>query len=331
MKITLLTEDLKQNDNPGLDTFDPRFDEVVSCIESSNYEEAAQLCQNLFEEEIYDIRLVGYYCFAFFLSEGFSSFSSIFIELNNLLKNNFDAYGPVRNKEKQAGVAIKWLFSKSTKHIQHELNKRTKTLESWTSCEKVDAEATCDKLNELTTTIEEIIPKPKDILSESGTLLKELKNIAELCVDNATPPSVEIEEKIPEEQVINDRQSNRSSSTTLDHGTYYSNINESELQYSSRSLSLNQLIVKLNSFKILCQKADYLKAKIVLDDLEKMIENFKVEEYYPETFSSYFKLMGKHYSEMEEYFKESQSLSWQALVQLYELDPEAFLQIDLPS
>ena len=70
MNLELLNTKLKVTDNPGLDTLDPRFADIVTLIQESNFSGAAAQSQEIIEEEIYDIRIICYFLYGFMALPG---------------------------------------------------------------------------------------------------------------------------------------------------------------------------------------------------------------------------------------------------------------------
>ena len=66
MNIDILNTTLEVSENPGLDVIDPRFMDITTLVESGEYLEAAAKAEEIFAEEIYDIRITGYLLYGFF-------------------------------------------------------------------------------------------------------------------------------------------------------------------------------------------------------------------------------------------------------------------------
>ena len=69
MNIELLNNTLEVAENPGLDTFDPRFGDITTLVENGDYPDAAAQAEEIMKEGIYDIRITGCFFYGHFLEE----------------------------------------------------------------------------------------------------------------------------------------------------------------------------------------------------------------------------------------------------------------------
>jgi len=99
MDINLLNRELEVTDNPGLDTMDPRFNDIATDVQAANYIGAATQAQALLEQGVFDIRIIGYFLYGFFIEQGLASLAQVFECLSGLLRDNWEAFGPVQRKE----------------------------------------------------------------------------------------------------------------------------------------------------------------------------------------------------------------------------------------
>lgn len=89
--------------------------------------------------------------------------------------------------------------------------------------------------------------------------------------------------------------------------------------------SLDHLSRKLKIFEALIEKDDYLKAAVVANDIDHLIENFDPLSYFPKLFAKYFSIFAKHVTALTEQYEKRNSLQVKALVKLYRTDLEMFL------
>lgn len=89
--------------------------------------------------------------------------------------------------------------------------------------------------------------------------------------------------------------------------------------------SLDNLSRKLKIFEVLIEKDDYLKAAVVANDIDHLIENFDPLSYFPKLFAKYFSTFAKHVTALTEQYEKRDSLQVKALVKLYRTDLEMFL------
>lgn len=89
--------------------------------------------------------------------------------------------------------------------------------------------------------------------------------------------------------------------------------------------SLDSLSRKLKIFEALIEKNDYLKAAIVANDIDHLVENFDPLNYFPKLFAKYFSMFAKHVTALTEQYENKKSLQIKALERLYRTDLEMFL------
>ena len=125
MKIELLQGSLPVTENPGLDSTDPRFDEIATLVQGGQYAEAAKLSETILAEGIYDIRLMCYFLYGYWLELDLLSLLEVMNCLNHIILENWQAVGPVKKREKFFQTSFNWLFRQVLKKIQYEEKKKT--------------------------------------------------------------------------------------------------------------------------------------------------------------------------------------------------------------
>src|SRR5579872_4187859 len=94
LSISLLTGTLTPTENPGLDTLDPRFQEVASLVEAGDIAKAAEQTQAMLQEGIVDIRVISYFLYGVFLESAFAGLPDVFKALTLIFGPNWNAIGP---------------------------------------------------------------------------------------------------------------------------------------------------------------------------------------------------------------------------------------------
>lgn len=93
---------------------------------------------------------------------------------------------------------------------------------------------------------------------------------------------------------------------------------------SSALLSLMQRMTALES---VLQQHQYLKAAVVLQDLQYKLEHFNPLLYFPQYFGSFTTTRAHYAGLLAPYFEQQNGLHWQALYQCYQSDLQAFLAV----
>lgn len=131
--IDLLLSGVELSENSGLDSTDPRFDRIISMVESGSYAEAASLSQTMLEGGIFDIRLVCYYLYGYWLNKGLASLADVLNSFNSIILNNsavLSLDNPLNNRLEKS---LYWVFMQLTKTIQYEAKKHTLLWQQWQS------------------------------------------------------------------------------------------------------------------------------------------------------------------------------------------------------
>ncbi|MCX7105047.1 MAG: SPOR domain-containing protein [Methylococcales bacterium] len=131
--IDLLLSGVELSENSVLDSTDPRFDRILSMVESGSYAEAASSSQTMLEGGIFDIRVVCYYLYGYWLNNGLASLADVLNSFNSIILNNsvvLSLDNPLNNRLEKS---LYWVFMQLTKTIQYEAKKHTLLWQQWQS------------------------------------------------------------------------------------------------------------------------------------------------------------------------------------------------------
>ena len=131
MDWRLLDIEFQISENPGLESLDPRFIDIAGLIQESNFSVAAGQAQEIIEEQIYDIRIICYFLYGVFDEQGPDALYGILKVLTGILSENWDAVGPVKNKEKLAKNSLAWLFKQTSKILETQEKKEGTRWQQW--------------------------------------------------------------------------------------------------------------------------------------------------------------------------------------------------------
>ena len=109
MNIELLNRTIEPAENPGLETTDPRLSDIIALAQNGDYQGSADQAQAVFEEDIFDVRIVGFFLYGIYLETDIVALYDIFQTLIRLFQENWEAIGPAKKREKHAQTSINWL------------------------------------------------------------------------------------------------------------------------------------------------------------------------------------------------------------------------------
>ena len=268
MDISLLLQDLTEVENPGLDIFDPSFDEIVGFIDRAEYLEAANAVENILKEGTYDIRTIGYFAYGIFLEQGPAILGELLDALSQLLNNNFEKIGPVKNREKQSQSAFRWFLSQLIKKLQYEEKKNDTTWANWQqSCNTDQIDQATEKTDifrrALTANLEDKAGPLIETISKLNSWLNDFRQLAKPVIEEEPEPKFQEEttsEEIQETTVVE-----QTGQPTANRA-----VSNETIQLTTK---LEELQVKIEAFRQLCNQQDFVKASIVSEDLENIITN----------------------------------------------------------
>jgi hypothetical protein len=129
--IDLLLSGVELSENSELDSTDPRFDRIIFMVESGSYTEAASLSQTMLEGGIYDIRLVCYYLYGYWLNKGLASLADVLNSFNSIILNNSAVLSLDNTLNNRLEKSLYWVFRQLSKTIQYEAKKHTLLWQQW--------------------------------------------------------------------------------------------------------------------------------------------------------------------------------------------------------
>ena len=315
MNIDILNTTLEASENPGLDVLDPRFMDITTLVENGEYLEAAVKAEEIFAEEIYDIRLTGYFLYGFFLEQGVGAMPAIMGSLVKLFEENWEALGPVKNREKHAQTSLNWLFRQLLKKFQYEEGKDSDVYQQWiaeVSSEEVQEalDASEDLQKALGVALEDMASPLLDGLSKVNDWLKAFQKVV------YREPEVEEEAELATEAEAKQM----AAPASLGFGD--------EAVMAEGSYHLQLLLRKMKAFERLIEKEEFNKAAIVADDINDVIANFDPRIYFPKIFSRYSLLRALKIADISAFEEYKGSVEWQTMQDLYKVDLDSFVSLD---
>ena len=308
MNTDLLNTTFEASESPGLDTFDARLGDITTLAQEGKYEEVGPQIEAVFAEKIYDIRIIGYYCFLVFLEGGVGSLGKLLKGLAGALSDNWAAVGPLGNRPKVTQNSLNWFFRLLLKKLQLEEQSKGAAWQLWTesvSSEQVaEAVEACDQLRRaLVASLEDQAGPVVEHLSKVTDWLKAFERV----VYREPEPEPEPE---PEAGAVKERAEEESGELAGD-GSYH----------------LKLLQRKMRAFAELVEAGENARAALVADDINTIIGSFDPLLYFPKLFSDYMRLLALHTRDFAEFDEAKETREWQALKALYLVDLDGFLKL----
>jgi hypothetical protein len=318
LDLGTLNKSLPASEKPGLDTLDPRFQNIATLVEGSDFVGAAAQTEALFREDIYDVRVVGYYLYGFFLQNGLGALGDIFDCLVKLAGENWAAIGPTKKKEQHAQNALFWFYTRLAKKLEAEIEAKGEEFEKWKGAVSSEqAQALIEKHQEFKKALSAIIPEPK-----AGDLMKKvddhLKAYAKLVYVEPIPEPAPTEaapaEAAPAETAAGAPAARPAAGAGAVPGA----------PAMEGSFHLQLLMNKLKAFEVVIEKQDWNRAAVISDDIAAIVGAFDPRVYFPKLFATYYALLSKNIEQIAPLWDTKETPLWKALEQFYRVDLEGF-------
>jgi len=297
-----------------LEAHDPRFQQITELAQGSKYTEAADAVEGLLVENLYEVRLLGYYLFAVLHEEGLPRLAAILEALAELIRRNWEGL-PARDKRAVLlNKSVTWLFQTLLDTLNYHQSKKDERWQGWWKAStEAQVTAAIGKVQELL----ELLPEPRyrsgsEALAKLLPWLRELREqiIANLPQDPPVPPQAAPQDPTkpaePEEP-----------SPFLKLGQ--------PVQLMG-SAHLVELCNKLKAFELLIERKEFQKAALVSDDILSTLEGFDPRRFFPDLFASFGGLLNRHVKDIQEHWESKNSTEWKALAQFYQVDLERFVK-----
>jgi hypothetical protein len=322
MDIELLNRTIEPVENPGLETTDPRLADIVTLAQNGNYQESAAQAQAVFEEDIFDIRIVGFFLYGIYLESGFFSLYDIFQTLIRLFQESWEAVGPDRKREKHAQTSLNWLIKQLAKILQYEEDKKSDNWNRWLQ------EVTSDDVTQIIEAGDELQQILESILEDaSRPLLEGLLKINEWLANLQQLVYKEPEPEVEPETEPDEPESQQPIETTDQKVVSPAMISADDTVVAG-SYHLRVLLNKIEVFEQLISQEKFIMAALVAEDINDIVANFDPKVYFPGIFSRYSYLLARNISEISSFDGHKNTVEWQAMKELYKVDLDSFMIFD---
>lgn len=332
MRTDYLQQAYEASESPGLETFDPRLEQISAAMLEGTYEAAAEPVASVFDEQILDIRVIGYYCYLVFHEQGLAGLSEVFSGLSRILGEQWAAVGPLKNREKIAQNSFNWLYKQLVRRLQREESSQGPGWTAW--IESLGAEDVARMLEEAEGARRALVAALEDfaspLLDLHGKVREWLQAFARV---------VYREPEAVEEPAAEAAGADEDAGDAEDEG-YAADGQPDERPARSPqpqeagdggvvvegSIYLRLLLRKIEAFARLLELEKFPRAALVADDINETLSNFDPLLYFPRVFADYARLLAVHIGDLAEFEDAKETRDWQALRAFYLADLESFVE-----
>ncbi len=322
MDIEILTGTLEAVENPGLETFDPRLGDITTLVQDGKYEAAAAEADAVIQDGVYDIRVIGFSLYGYFLENGIAALSPIFDAFTALLTDNLEAVGPAKKREKHYQTSLKWFVNQLDKKIKYEEDKQSPVYNAWVeNISSDDVQAVLDASEKFQRAMGMTLEDLAGDITEPLTKVKGWLSGFQKLVYKEPEPEPEPEAE-PEE--TEDAAEEKKPQT----GGFRFAFSGGEGVGAEGSYHLQVLIQKLAAFEQLIKAEKFELASLVADDINEIVANFDPKVYFPKIFAGFSFLFARHISQLLSFDQHKGTVEWAALQELYKVDLASFVNFD---
>ena len=318
MNIELLQGQLEVIETLRFDSTDPRLDEIATLAQAGEYTEAALLSEIILTSGIYDVRLICYFLYGYWLERGLVNLVEVVDSLNNIIVKNWDALGPINKREKVFEKSLEWLLKQLLKKIQYEEGKNTALWQEW----KIDINA--DQIDQilqlgavlrlsLAHQLEDNASTLVDLWSKIEQWLRVFQQIechsSEPDSESEMLAALSLDEIVPSE-IIN---------------TSIRPLTNTELALES-SYHMDLLLKKLAAFERLIEEGKFTKAALIAEDINQAVSNFDPKIYFPNVFETFVRLQALNFEELAAYAYQRDEQYWQMMQDWLKVDIDSFIK-----
>ena len=315
LDIALLLSPLTPAETPGLDTLDPRFQEIAGLVEAGEFIEASEQTQNLLKEGIVDIRVVSYFLYGVFLESGLAGLPKLLDALAGLFGPNWAACGPAQKKEKHAENGVGWFLNRLAKKLKTEEEAKSDEFNKW--LEQVPAEALAPMLEKVTAvrTAAAITNSQKlaDLLKALDDWLRGYEKMVQ-AAKPAEPEQPKAEEAPPQDS---------GAPATAARGSPGASAGDDRFVVEG-SVHLQELGRKIAAFEALIKKKQFGRASVVYNDVSTIVDHFDPRIFIPKMFGNFYALSMQNLEALLPDLEKKESPVWKAMEQLYRVDVDTF-------
>ena len=325
LELSQLANHLDVGEGQGIDTLDPRYQDIASLIEQADFAQAALKCQETFEELGGDIRLIAWFFFGLVLQDGVKALGPVFELATSIFRDRLGSVGPERKKDRHATSGMSWFLSKLADRVtSDDPDLQAEAAGMVANATLEDVQAAIAAGNELWQVFPEAVPTPDP--SKVTNNLSRLRDWLEGHERELTPePEPEVPEfEEPESYEAEDEGSGSGEGPRL-AGGFAGSAGGGGLQVDA-SPRLAELQSRIAAFEQLMARGDVVKASLIACDIMDVVENFDPRVYLPRLFGGFFAQFARVADQVLSWQEKRGTAPWLVYDQLYRTNLEGFVQ-----
>lgn len=344
--LSIYLKDLAFLEFVPLDPGDERLGAIRDAYEKRNWLEAADLATNLAAEGIFDMTPMSYALYGAFREGGISIIELILDVLTAAFGKNFKAIGPRDRHDGFFASRTAWLFQ--TMHDNILYFQKNGGAEWKALTDKMTSVRVREIINH-TEALDAALAAPawEKVALALAALVGDLRDLAALLekqelIAKAAAAKPATSDKPAEASNAgnagNATSANHNADSAIDPAgadlvlsAENTGLTGTSSSSAKRTITLRvspqflEFIVKLRAFETLVERGQHMKAAIVAEDIQNIVEHFDPRTYFPDLFSRFSQLLCEHADELEDGMRLQNSFAWKTASQFYQVDLDKFV------
>jgi len=312
-----------------LDASDERLLEIIDLFEKRKFALVANKAEELAAAGIFDIRPLSYVLFVTFYEDGLVALGSIFDVASATFGPQKAIIGPQRNQASYLAKRLSWLWTTMNDYLAYY---RKENGADWN---RLRQGLTAENLGESIERGKKLSALLVDSSQEKNAstlalFLGELRTLAaelEAAARKPAPAPADEDDEEDDESSDDEKSSGGEgidSEEAAPAGTKAVRAGKRTVTLEVSPLFL-EFIKKLQAFEKLVEQDKLVKAAIVADDLQNIIESFDPRAHFPGLLSRFSELLSEHAESLGEHLENRDSFAWKTMSQFYKVDLEKFV------
>lgn len=322
-----------------LTELDPTLERMITLAEHNDFLGAAEQAQKLWQQQIYDVRTVGFYLFGVFMEKGLAAVPLIIDCIETTVTTNWPHLGPAQGLPRHLDGALRWLFINIVTQLRFHQRKKDEQWKLWLKdWEQAPQPQVLQRTFALAACLEAVVAEPMccSHLFSLGAFLRGLPAPAaeQRSGDPGTDavPAARVTDlaiaECPKLEPHERGEAGASSIAAAVNGAAASSPSSAGAVPSITlplSPPLQLLIRKLTAFNQLVKLGKFRQAMIVYRDVSQSLAKFDPRIYLPSLLGEYFCNIVAHAQSLTKNLGSSDDFTAQALEELYRLDLDLFV------
>lgn len=312
---------------------DPTLDRIVSLAEHNKFIDAAALAEQLWQQQIYDVRTLGFYLFGVFMEQGLPGLPLILSCIHNSITTNWSHLGPSHNLQRHLDGTLRWLFINMLSQLRFHQRKKDEQWKLWLKeWEQLPQQQVLQGTSELAAGLTGVLANPQCCghLFSLGAILRTLPTTAAVPDPSPLLPALAADASHVESINMQTQESSAGDAAkTADPGegggARATAASAAAMLTIPLSPPMQLLLRKLAAFNQLVKLARFNQAAIIYRDIKQTLEKFDPRVYLPVLFGEYFSNLVTHAESITQNLAPKDDFTAQALQDLYHLDIDRFI------